>query len=348
MGIQFVDPGGEYYYSLGMSAPGVWNAPNVAASLVNNAPAGAATQYAIQVVGSASALFDRITANFATLWVGGRFYVGAGGFNGSRSIFQFWDNLSVQCDIRVDATGKIFATRNGTVLGSSSTLALISGSGWHFIEMKATINSSAGAIEVWVDNVQYLNLSGLNTQVTVNAFANRIFFCNPLNSIGYWKDMYILDTSSGVNVTRLGDVTVGVSYASAAGVSSDWTNNGGSSPTNSVQDGITHTGTWPDGDATYISSATANQVSDFAHQALSLTGTIFGAIHATYARKDDSGSRVIKQTCLSGVATELGADINLGNSYQYYYDVLENDPNTSAPWTVTNLNNATFGVKEIS
>jgi hypothetical protein len=110
----------------------------------------------------------------------------------------------------------------------------------------------------------------------------------------------------------------------------------------------TNAGTRPNGDIAYIYSSTTNQISDFAHQALANTGTLYGVVHTTYARKDDAGARTIAQVCLSSSTTEQSSNIALGASYQYYQDVLEMDPNTSAQWTVANFNNATFGVIEVT
>jgi len=98
----------------------------------------------------------------------------------------------------------------------------------------------------------------------------------------------------------------------------------------------------------YIKSSTANQKTDFAHQAMSLTGTILGVIHRTLARKDDAGARSIKQICESNGTEELSSTYALGSSYSYYDDILEVDPHTSAQWTTANFNATTFGVKEIS
>src|SRR5262249_43250814 len=111
-------------------------------------------------------------------------------------------------------------------------------------------------------------------------------------------------------------------------------------------------GTRPPSDATgplqYIKSLTANQKTDYAHQALSLSGQIAVVAHMTYARKDDAGARVIKQICESGGSEELSADLGLNTSLTYYADFLDVDPNTSAAWVTANFNNATFGVKLIS
>ena len=345
--IQNADPGGEYYYSLGVLAPGIWSA-QLNASLVNNAPVGRATQYAIQV--SPGGYVDTVlTSNFTEMFVGGAFYAPSGGFSSGNILWAGFDNTTTQVDIRMDSLGHIYATRNGTQIGSASTLQVAPGSGWHYIEVNPVIaTGTGGSIQVWIDNVSFIAVTGVNTSNSGNAWINKLRFASSASANAYWKDMYWLDTGTGINVTRLGDITVGVSYPNAAGVNQDWTNNGGSSETNSVQDGITHTGTWPDGDATYISSLTPNQISDFAHQTITLTGNIYAVLHASYMRKDDAGTRTVEQICLSNVSTALSSAINLGNSYQYYFQALEQDPDTSAAWTVSGYNNATFGVKEIS
>lgn len=112
--------------------------------------------------------------------------------------------------------------------------------------------------------------------------------------------------------------------------------------------GITNNGTRPNGDVVYISDATTNDISDFSHQALSLSGTLKAIVHVTCARKDDAGTRQISQTCISTGTSEVGATIPLTSSYVYYQDVLEVDPHTSSAWTVSGFNAATFGVKEIT
>jgi hypothetical protein len=347
MAIQYVDPGGEYYYSLAVpTAPGQWSGSTQFVGLVNNAPAGASTTYAI-VLPSNGAVFKNLAASYAGGTLGRRCYV-SGNFSAGAALFQLFDGANTQIEIRTDAVGHLYATRNGVQIGSTSTFQLTASQGWTYFDLTAVISTTVGSVSLYVNNVQWLNVTGVNTQNTANATFNRIQLENPFSSPSYEKDIYFLDNGTGVNTTRLGDITVGILWPNAAGVNQAWTNNGGSSQTNSVQDGISQTGTWPDGDATYISSSTTNQISDFAHQSLTLTGSLFGVVHAMYTRKDDAGSRQIAGVCLSGSATAVGTTQSLGNSYQYFFDVLEDDPNTSAAWVVTGLNSATFGVKELT
>lgn len=112
--------------------------------------------------------------------------------------------------------------------------------------------------------------------------------------------------------------------------------------------GINQTGTRPAGDSTYIADQTTNDISDFAIQPLTLTGVILGVVHQSYMRKDDLGTRQVAQVCLSGGSTEQGATISLGNTYEYFQDVVEVDPNTGTQFTVSGLNASTWGVKEIT
>jgi hypothetical protein len=193
--------------------------------------------------------------------------------------------------------------------------------------------------------VSWLSLTSQNTKKTANSNVNQfVLTASTISGNAYFKDIYMLDTGTGNRTSHLGDVACLPLWPNGAGVNQQYTANTGTQ-TSAVQDGTSHSGTWPDDDTTYISDSTSGHISDFTHQTLSLTGTIYGVIHQSYVRKDDAGSRNFNQVCLSNGTTETGATISLGNTYTYYSDVLEQDPHTSADWTVSNFNAATFGVK---
>jgi hypothetical protein len=167
-------------------------------------------------------------------------------------------------------------------------------------------------------------------------------FTNAANNGGPW----LCTASTATTITLLNPSGVAETHA------------GTCSFQNPVQAGIhggivdgyatTNVGTRPPADNQYIFDSTSGDKADYAHQALSLIGTIAGVVHVTQARKDDAGTRQIQQICLSGGTEEDSATISLGSSYQYYADVLEADPHTGAAWTVSGFNAATFGVKEIT
>lgn len=344
MGLQMIDPGGEHYFSLGITAAGAWSESGGSMALTSTAPAGRSSQYALVQNANGAFVGWFFPTNYATVVIGAAIYIPVNGFTANTAIMQLFDGATLQVDVRVDALGHLVITRNGTVLGTS-TLAIVNGSGWHYFEFQATINSSTGAAQLWVDGVSFLSLTGQNTQNTANAFTNKLrYTASTPTGNAYFKDMYMLDTGTGARTARLGDSTVAPYYPSSAGVNQQFTASGGTQLSD-VQDGTTHSGTWPDGDTSYISDSTSGHISDFNHQALSLTGSIYGVVHVTYARKDDAGGRNFNQVCLSSGTTETSANIALGNSYQYYSDILEQDPHTSADWTVSGFNAASFGAK---
>jgi hypothetical protein len=353
MAVIFADPGGEFYFGLGVLGAGIWNAEN-GVSLVNSAPSGrqAASDgkfYGFQFnAGSNQTLTKIFAPNYSHLIVGWAFYLSATAWTNNSVIVAFQDAGTNQCDLRTNASGQVFFTRNGTVIGSASTVPLTAG--WNYLEVEIVFATAAtGSVQCWLNGVSITSTSSVQTTTSGNAYANRLIFeGSNSGGVDYMKDVYVLDATTGANTTHLGDVTVGVKYPNAAGVNQQWTPNA-STQVSRVQDGITHTGTWPDGDTTYISDGTAGDISDFAHETLTLTGTLYSVLHISYVRKDDAGARAFRQVCLSGATTETnGADISATNTYLYYFDILDQDPNTSAQWTVANYNAATFGAKEIT
>lgn len=346
--IRFRDPGGEQYFSKGLSVPGVWTGGFTTASIVNNAPAGRATQYAIQL--GNNGVVKRNTDQFASWIVGVAWYFGTANNNENFLVFQDTVTGNPQLTFQIGANGAITALRgSSTSLGTSTNLLTFNT--WNYIEVKVVIASgTSGSVEVRVNGVAWLTLTGINTQNTANAFSTQIWIeTTAAANVSYIKDIYMMaDTGTGPYTTYLGDVTVLVSFHNVAGTNQQWTPNTGTQ-TAAVQDGITHTGTWPDDDTTYISDNTVGHISDFAHQTLSLTGQIYEVCHVSYMRKDDAGSRGVAQvTIQSASVIETSSTISLGNTYQYYYDSMEVDPGTSLQWTVSGYNNSTFGVKTIS
>lgn len=343
MALLGADPGGEYYFSRTLAqalAENVWfDAQQI--SFVNSAPAGRATTYAISSTGGSGVWMGRLFGgNYQDTIVGWANYNSSGAFVNNTVFFTTADGTTHQVELCTDGTGHLFFRRNGTAIGGASTNALTTG--WHYFEVKTHIASgTAGSAEVRVDGVVWLTITGVNTQATANAYSNRWYVQTTVqNQQQYYKDFIWKN-----DTTYLGDVTVNVLYAALAGPSQSWTASAGSQ-VSCVDDGASHTGTWPD-DTDYISDSTSGNISDFQFQSVTVPGggTIAGAIHVTRASKEVGATASFQQYTKSGGTAHTSASIALGTSPAYYYDVMETDPNTSAAWTQTNLNNATHGVK---
>jgi hypothetical protein len=74
---------------------------------------------------------------------------------------------------------------------------------------------------------------------------------------------------------------------------------------------------------------------------------IYAAAVNLRAEKDDAGARSIRAQVKSGATiADNGTDLPLSDgSYVGFQSVFETDPNTSAQWTVANLNAAEAGIK---
>jgi hypothetical protein len=131
----------------------------------------------------------------------------------------------------------------------------------------------------------------------------------------------------------------------AAGAFTNWTRGG----TNTGNDfSQVNEVTPPDEDTTYIVDGTIGDRDSFKFPAISLVGSIFGAVLWSRARKDDAGTRTLSNVARSSAVDTVGTSYNLGATYQYYGTVFELDPATTALWTPAGLSLAEFGVKTIA
>jgi hypothetical protein len=108
---------------------------------------------------------------------------------------------------------------NSTVLGSYSS---VSTSVFHYFEFDILVDPSAGYTKVWMDGVQILNLTGINTKGGTNANIASLILATAPNVSTYYDDIYVLDTT--VSTTRLGDVAVVGILPSGNGTVNNYTN----------------------------------------------------------------------------------------------------------------------------
>jgi hypothetical protein len=253
---------------------------------------------------------------------------------------RFDDGTTVQVDLRLTAGRNIEVTRNGTVLGTSSNSILLDT--WYYLQFKVTIDNS-GSFEVRINDVNWVSASGVDTQNTANAYSNGVFFSNTGYDY-YVDDLYILNSTGSVNNDFLGECRIHTVMPNGDGATTDFTPNAGI--TNYTQvDEIP-----PDGDTTYVSSSTPGDIDQYDFADITTTGSIAGVQVVIDARKDDAGARQIAESCRSGGVDYTGANtFTLSSDYfMGYRQIRELDPNTAAPWSVSGVNSAQFGVEVIT
>ena len=149
-------------------------------------------------------------------------------------MLQFWRFKdaanSPQVTIGTTSTGAIRAMRgdwDGTLLGTSADLVIGAGA-YYFIESKVTINGSTGSVEVRVNGVTVLNLSGINTQATGLATTSQWDIGHrSAGSSQFFNvdDFFLLDDTGTYLNDFIGDHAVVEDVVDADGAFADWTSN---------------------------------------------------------------------------------------------------------------------------
>lgn len=243
----------------------------------------------------------------------------------------FMDNTSYQVEARFTSDGRIQLTRNGTVL-ATSTNSIVTNV-WYHIQFKATIDPTNGYAEVRVNGATWVSYAG-NTRSTSNSYANNVQVMAQ-SWTTYIDDYY-------VSTDFMGDLKAECRFPTGAGDNTGWTPNTGTN-WDAVND------TSPDDDSTYISTTTVGARDDYEFQDLATTlGTVVAVQRVVDARKDDAGVRTIAPYSRTGGVNYDGANVNVGSSYMYYLDVLELDPATGLPFTISGFNAYKHGVKMVA
>ena len=267
-------------------------------------------------------------------------YVGAAFLTPSGTLIALLDGGSSQISVATVTGGHLAVYRGATLLATGATV--LSSGVWYYVELGATINSSTGSYTLKINGVTELTASGVNTQSTGNASANTIQIGSMSNSAKV-DDLYVCDGQGSVNNTFLGDVRVQALLPASDGGETQWTPSAGTTHYSLVDE------VPPDGDTSYVYSSTAGQVDVYGMSAIAAsTGTVKGVQWLAYARKDDAGTRTIAPLIRISSTDYAGSDQNIGTSYTYYLQVYEEDPSTSAAWTIAGVNAAEMGIKEVA
>lgn len=255
---------------------------------------------------------------------------------------------AVQMCITVKTDGAIEARRGtsgGTLLGTSASTGIISAGAYAYVELKALISTTVGTVEVKVNGTTVLTLTGQNNanNGTNDWTAVKLLGNASIASIDY-DDFYVLDgTGSAPLNTFLGDVRVDARMPTADGATTQWTPATGTD-NYAMVDEIP-----PDGDTTYNSTTTVDNIDTFTVQDAPVVGaTILAVQQCTYVKKSDSGTTTVAAVVRSGGTDYVQDNVNPTTSYAFAVQPLPEDPDTSAAWVEADFNAAEFGYKRVA
>lgn len=259
----------------------------------------------------------------------------AGPFGGSTSFYlvKFANvDSNTQFHIWINSSGQFVASRNGTTL-ATSTLTVTTGT-WYYIEIQITADNTTGAVLVKIDGQEYINITGQDTIYTgsTESYSYLEIFRPGSSAYMYYDDIYI------DNAELHGDCRVDTLVPTGAGNYTQFDTTASAGNYAAVDE-------IPFSASDYNSSSTLNEIDSFDMTTFSGGGGILAVQVNTAAKKSDAGTRAIKDFCRSNSTDYTGDENYLSTDTQIFTKIRTVDPNTSAAWTSSGLNNAEFGYK---
>lgn len=253
-----------------------------------------------------------------------------------------------QVSVYLGTDGALVVYRNGELGGSGDfngvklgrTIPVIGPGGRHHVEIYLKPHSTAGAIEIRVDETTRLNLTGANTQGTGNVEVSQWALGHDVNAgISSWiefRDLYVNDATddgSGCN-TFIGDCKAGCLMVNADTAQADFALSTGSV-------GYTLLNETPPNDTTFISLAGTTGESDFGlENPPANTTEILTARPWIRVSKDDAGTCTMAPNMKSGATKGTVAGSPAATAPGYLDACVPLDPAAAIPWTLTTLSAA--------
>jgi hypothetical protein len=291
-------------------------------------------------LGSYGTLTGVLTASLAEAFIGYALYLPAT----IPHQLVVWDSAlqsasTPQVTINFDNNNGVISVYRGTstLLGATGNNAFTSAA-WFYFEADIKISATVGVVNIMINGVSVLNLTGLNTQAGTNSTFDTVqpYAAVGNNNASAIDDFYICDTTTSSFNTFVGPTRVFTAFPVAASGSPQYTP-AASTNVSQVQE------TAMDSDTTYNYDATVGHKDLFTITTMP-TGLVPIALQVTGAyRQDSAGTRAMASQILSN-ATELAGTSNVLNGiYTYQHDVYIVDPNGGIALTAANVNAMKIG-----
>lgn len=278
--------------------------------------------------------------------------VGFGFYKNTNS--SFWGNIVGICGVTsgsgiglaVNSANQVMLYTCGSwgapsvSLGQTASVVLNNYT-WHYIEFRAKLSATVGEVEVYIDGVQAMNVSGINTAQGLSDYRSVSFGnCDNNYLYAYYDDIYICDTTGTTNNTFLGPTSVYSLMPTGAGSATEFTATGAASNWEAVDD-VTDNGT-----TDYVASTTTGQKDYYTFESLPGTVTnVSGVQLRSTSTMATSGNRKLKLNVKNGanVVSSALKSLLLG-TWRSDTLLLDTAPDGSA-WDPTKVNSTEGGIE---
>jgi hypothetical protein len=257
----------------------------------------------------------------------------------SGDIIYFRHDSGNNMVLGITSNSEIYIKRdNGTRVATSGPL--IKWRRWNYIEVKATFDATAGAVELRLNGKTIINLTGQDFQATAGHPHS--------NNISWWyhdyqklDDIYIIDPNTSGLDDFLGPIVVRRLKPSADSATADFTPSTGTSHFACVDNDRA--------DATdYLESSTVNddELWDYENVPSEIASIKAINIETSFAATG-AEAKTAASLCKSGTTAvqEVGQRATVETDWDQFNDIMETDPDTGSAWTISGLNAAQFGVR---
>lgn len=247
--------------------------------------------------------------------------------------------------VRVSTTGQLIAYAGGAIYGTAvgtelgRSVPALTANAWQHVEIKATKGAGTGAIEIRVNGVVKLNLTGLTlsaSNIAQFAFGNhKNAGSNDGAMITYYKDLVVWDTTGTYAIDFQGSVAVH-DLVPNADISLNWTPSTGATGWNLIDENAPN-------DLDYISAASpAPSPAVFGLTNLPPDVTSIRALIMIQRSMKSDGGDCNVQLGLTpdNVSWVNGTDRPLTTAFTYWWTPSHTSPVTAAPWTPAEVNAA--------
>lgn len=245
--------------------------------------------------------------------------------------------------INPNGSMSLFRDTDNTVLATTPT-PIVFGGAWNHFEF--IVNTATGAIEVYKEGVAVssLTLTDPSPPAGSPSIGMITFFGSLTGGTGvegaFIKDVYMYDGGGTQNNSQAGVLTI-LRLNPDSTVSSGWVNSDGTGPASTLLDK-------PGGvnDTTFISAddtPPAPAIMGIDNLPADIVG-VRGLVMVSRMRKSDGGDANVQMSLSRAGNDDNGSDRTITTAFSYYWDVSELDPSTSAAWTPTGVNEATFKI----
>ena len=274
-------------------------------------------------------------------------------YSNNREFLIFTNNSGADAvaGLYLQLDGSVKVCNSLGVCVATSAAGVIHEGAWQYLEVKVVSNNGAGSVIVRIDEVEVININGIDTSISATDIDLIRFYpgsiSHPSAGYMYWDDILILDDSGPAPQNNfVGDLRISVLLPNADTATSAWTRSGGAADYEMIDDVVPGD---HDGDGTYLYHSTATGKSLFDFEAITGTPYFICCVGvAVAAKKSDGGTKSMRAYIDSGGTVSNGSTWSIGTDYQTWRHIWGLNPNGSTEWLTADVDALQAGVEVVS